>query len=88
MPTMDRAIPGIKPSQHWRIATSRNSKILLLVAILLSGCSNRQIYTAIQLNRQFECSKLPVQEQQACEEEYSESYDSYQRARAEASGGS
>ena len=87
MPTMDRAIPGIKPSQHWRIASSR-ILLFLLVAILLSGCSNRQIYTAIQLNRQFECSKLPVQEQQACEEEYSESYDSYQRARDEASGGS
>ena len=87
MPTMDRVIPGIKPSQHWRIASSGNL-LFLLVAILLSGCSNRQIYTAIQLNRQFECSKLPVQEQQACEEEYSESYDSYQRARDEASGGS
>lgn len=57
---------------------------LIAVSALISSCSNRQIYDSVQNNRRMECDKMPDSAQRdACLEQYSESYDSYQRKREE-----
>ncbi len=56
---------------------------LLLCALALSGCSNRQVYDAIQQNRQLECQKLPGTQYEKCMEQLSEPYDAYKRDRDE-----
>lgn len=57
---------------------------LIAMSTLLCACSNRQIYDAAQNNRRQECDKLPDSAQRdACLEQYSQSYDDYQREREE-----
>ena len=59
-------------------------RIFLLPAIIiltLSGCSNEQLYTAIQKNRQLECQKLPPGQFESCMNDYDQDYEAYQRER-------
>lgn len=49
--------------------------------VLLSGCSNEQIYTAVQENRRFECQQYPDKRYQDCMAEHQRSYQQYQQAR-------
>ena len=58
--------------------------ILLLGALLLSGCSERQFYEAMRNSQRVECSKLPAKQYEDCLEQHDETYDSYKRARDEA----
>jgi hypothetical protein len=46
-------------------------------------CSHEQVYSAVQQNRQFECSKLPQSEYEECMRETGMSYDEYERRRQE-----
>ncbi|MFK8041489.1 hypothetical protein [Congregibacter sp.] len=48
--------------------------------LLLSGCSSEQIYTAIQDNQRFECSKLPEAQAEDCASQYDTSYSEYEEA--------
>jgi hypothetical protein len=57
--------------------------VLLLCALVLSACSNRQVYDAIQQNRQLECQKLPGSQYEECMKQVSEPYDTYRRERDE-----
>jgi hypothetical protein len=57
--------------------------VLVLLALVLSGCSNRQVYDAIQKNRQLECQKLPGTQYEECMKQFSEPYDEYKRERDE-----
>jgi hypothetical protein len=52
-----------------------------MLSLLLMGCSNQQIYTAVQENRRVECSKLPQVQFEKCMSEYNTSYDEYERQR-------
>jgi hypothetical protein len=54
---------------------------LLIIALLLIGCSHKQIYTAVQENRRVECSKLPQSQYENCMSEYDTSYEEYERER-------
>ncbi len=56
---------------------------LVLFALALSACSNRQVYDAIQNNRQLECQKLPGTQYEECMKQFSEPYDEYRRERDE-----
>ena len=59
-------------------------RVALLVCVLvLAACSNRQVYDAIQKNRQLECQKLPGSRYEECMEQVSEPYDEYRRDRDE-----
>ncbi len=58
--------------------------ILVLLAGLIQGCSNRQLYEAIQDNRQQDCELLPPPQDEECLAAYGESYDSYREALDEA----
>jgi hypothetical protein len=52
-----------------------------MIALLLMGCSNKQIYTAVQENRRVECSKLPQVQFKKCMSEYDTPYEEYERER-------
>ena len=56
---------------------------ILFMAVLISACSNRQIYEAIQNNQKLECQKLQQDEYEKCMDRLSESYDQYQNKRQE-----
>lgn len=60
-------------------------KYILVAALLASvaACSNEQVYSAVQQNRQLECSKLPQPEYEECMRETGMSYDEYERKRQE-----
>ena len=55
----------------------------LLLVVGLAGCTQRQVYDAVQQNRQLECQKLPQGQYEKCMEQYSEPYDAYTRERKE-----
>lgn len=55
----------------------------VLCVLALPACSNRQVYEAIQQNRQLECQKLPGTRYEECMEQFSEPYDEYKRDRGE-----
>ncbi len=56
---------------------------LVLCALALSACSNRQVYDTIQNNQQLECQKLPGTQYEECMKQVSEPYDQYKRDRDE-----
>lgn len=60
-------------------------KYIFVAALLASvaACSNEQVYSAVQQNRQLECSKLPQPEYEECMWETGMSYDEYERKRQE-----
>lgn len=59
-------------------------KLLSVTTIgILAGCSNQQIYETIYLNEFRACEEAPIQVQQACREQYSISYEDYDRMRNE-----
>ena len=64
------------------------NKIAFLVSSCLllatAGCSDRQIYEAMQKRGRVECQNLPEAEYEECIKDYQESYDDYKRALDEA----
>jgi len=57
---------------------------LLVISILISSCSNRQLYDAIQKNQKSECQRLPSSQHEECMKGLDETYDSYEKKRKEA----
>jgi hypothetical protein len=57
------------------------ASIVLVIALALLGCSNKQIYTAVQDNRRVECGKLPQNQYEQCISEYDTPYEEYERER-------
>lgn len=57
------------------------ASLILVTAVALLGCSNKQIYNAVQENRRVECGKLPQNQYEKCVSEYDTSYEEYQRER-------
>lgn len=49
--------------------------------LLVSACSNKQVYTAIQQNQMQECSKLPQARFEECMKNVEGSYEDYERDR-------
>lgn len=63
------------------VIVNRNFLKWMLIAVALSGCSNQQVYTAVQKNRQTECEKLPQAQYEQYMKDYEQSYDDYARDR-------
>jgi hypothetical protein len=55
--------------------------LFLMISLFLIGCSNKQIYAAVQENRRVECSKLPQDQYEKCMSEYETPYEEYERER-------
>ncbi|PCJ26883.1 MAG: hypothetical protein COA96_04445 [SAR86 cluster bacterium] len=47
--------------------------------MLLTSCSNQQLYKMIQENRLQACEEIPIPQQQMCKSQYQKPYDVYQR---------
>ena len=56
----------------------------LISLIFLYGCGNKQIYEAIQENRQQKCQQLQHPHYEECMKKYEESYEDYKKAHEEA----
>ena len=74
-PTLGVTWPGKRMEEAMR------HSLCLIIAVLMVGCSNSQIYNAIQENRRFECSKLPQNQYEECLRKYDTSYTEYERER-------
>ena len=66
-----------------RLFAQMFSLSVIIVAVLGSACTSRELYTAVQDNQRQSCLRLPPPEQSACMEGLGESYDSYKRQREE-----
>jgi len=64
-----------------RIEYAMRHSLHLIIALLLVGCSNSQIYNAVQENRRMECSKLPQNQYEDCVGKYDTPYAVYERER-------
>lgn len=62
--------------KHYQLASS-----LVLICIMLSGCTAKNLYQAAQENRRQNCIHEPPGQYEACLEEYSESYEEYEEKR-------
>ncbi|MAT94224.1 MAG: hypothetical protein CME59_16705 [Halioglobus sp.] len=54
--------------------------------LVLAGCTNQQLYSAIQDNRRQECAKLPQPQYEECLRDYDTSYEEYLRAGEDGAG--
>jgi len=52
--------------------------------LIMSGCSSKQLYNAVQENRQQACLKSPPGQYDQCMAEHSQSYREYQQQREKA----
>lgn len=61
------------------------SKILylLMLCILVAGCSSKAVYDNMQRNNRQECVSVPPAQYEECIERSSKSYEEYKRDRAE-----
>jgi len=60
-----------------------NKHAILLVSILAistAGCSDRQMYEAMQKRGRVECQTLPESQYEDCIKDYQQSYDDYKRS--------
>lgn len=55
--------------------------VVVFVVVLIAACSNKQVYTAIQQNQRFECSKLPQAQSEECLRQFESSYEQYEEDR-------
>jgi len=53
----------------------------VIIFLLVSACSNKQVYDAVQANQRSQCSELPPVEYQECRQKEQVSYEQYQEER-------
>ncbi|MBS8242156.1 hypothetical protein DYI22_16845 [Marinobacter lipolyticus] len=56
---------------------------LLLLCILVAGCSSKAVYDNMQRNNRQECVNVPPAQYEECIQRSSKSYEEYERDRAE-----
>lgn len=57
--------------------------VILFVAVVVTGCTNRGFYESSQISRRNECRKLPIPQQEKCLEAASKTFEQYERERQE-----
>ncbi len=55
---------------------------LLLVCLVLTGCSYQGVYEGVRANQRYECSKLPPSQYDECMQSANKSYEEYERERS------
>jgi hypothetical protein len=53
--------------------------LLILISLLIFGCSNRSAYEGLQTSNRFECSKLPPSQYDECIKNANKPYEEYER---------
>ena len=56
---------------------------LLSVAMLMQGCSSRQVYDGLRERQRIECQQLPKSEYEDCLDRVDMGYEEYRRKRKE-----
>lgn len=54
---------------------------LLLAMLFVQACTNRQVYQAVQHNRQLECQRYPDTRYEECMRQSDTSYEEYEAER-------
>lgn len=54
-----------------------------LVLLLLSGCTNQEVYNAVQTNQRNQCDELTGNQRDACLKNLAPDYTTYERERKE-----
>ncbi len=62
------------------------AKLVIVIFLIIAGCSSRGHYEGFQVSNRFECSKLPPSQYDECMNIANKSYDEYERERKEATG--
>jgi hypothetical protein len=62
---------------------TRNSVLIVLVGLVLAGCSNRAVYDNIMLDQRNRCFNEPPPVYSECIERTSKSYEEYKREQQE-----
>jgi len=60
---------------------------IFLFPVLLQGCTNREVYEALQNRQKVLCQEQPESEYEKCMQQADESYDSYRKNREDAESG-
>lgn len=55
--------------------------LLVILVLIMSACTNQDIYKTVQRNGQQECQKRPPSEYDDCMQEYSTDYEWYKKSR-------
>lgn len=58
-----------------------NSRYLLVMLLGLAGCSNQQVYTAVQDSQKVDCQKYQDTRYEKCLAELDTPYDEYEKDR-------
>ncbi len=58
-------------------------RYLILIPLVIAGCSSRGAYEGIQTSNRFECTKLPPSQYDECMKNANKPYDEYERERQE-----
>ena len=66
----------------------KSRALMLSLAVILAGCSSRQVYEAIRANRVTQCQALQGAACEDCLKPYDKSYDEYRRERDAGDSGS
>lgn len=56
-------------------------QMVLVVLVLLGGCSSKAVYDNIQLNNRLACNEVPPPRYEECIERTNQPYEAYERAR-------
>lgn len=54
---------------------------LLGAALMMSACTHRELYNAVQDNRRAKCDEMPDTQRAECLAQYQKSYEQYERER-------
>jgi len=60
-----------------------HTTLIATLFLVLTGCTNQQLYTAVQEHERQECAKLPQVQYEECMREIEGSYEEYAREREE-----
>ena len=66
----------------------RSWPLMIVLLLMLAGCSSGQIYEAIRANRITQCQTLQGAAREDCMKPYDKSYDEYRRERDAGDNGS
>jgi hypothetical protein len=81
---LDKAMPPFGAGDTRPRIQSRRILPLLLIPLLagmLSACTSRNLYEAIQQNRLQRCEEIPIPQQANCRAQYQQSYEDYKNER-------
>jgi hypothetical protein len=61
-------------------------KLVIVIFLIIAGCSSRGAYEGSQASNRFECLKLPSSQYDECMNNTNKSYNEYERERKEVTG--